>query len=100
VRGAMQVQKTALTRYRQVGSDRRAISTSGESHRLSSGQYTFRFGDLLFAEAALHRLSFGPGESHRLSSEQYTFQFGDLLIAEAALHRLSFGPLARLDWVW
>ena len=58
--GARQVRKTALTRYRQVGSDRRAISTSGESHRLSSGQYTFRFGDLLIAEAALHRLSFGP----------------------------------------
>ena len=56
----MQVQKTALIHYRQVDSDRRAISTSGESHRLSSGQYTFRLGDLLIAEAALHRLSFGP----------------------------------------
>jgi hypothetical protein len=58
VLGAMQAWLTAVIRYQSRGSDRRAVSASGESCRMSSGQSTLRFRDLLTAEVAQHRLSF------------------------------------------
>jgi hypothetical protein len=53
VRGAMQAWLTAITRCHSVSSDRRAVSPSCESCRMSSGQSTLRFRDL-------HRPSFRP----------------------------------------
>jgi hypothetical protein len=55
----MRVRLTAITRYHPVGSDRRAVSASGESLRVSSGHSTLRFRDFLRSEVALHRLCFG-----------------------------------------
>ena len=50
----------AVTRYQSGGSDRRAVSASGESCRMSSRQSRLRFRVLLTAEVAQHRLSFRP----------------------------------------
>ena len=56
----MQAWLTAITRCHSVCSDRRAVSASSESHRMSSGRSTLRFRDLVTAEVAQHRLSFRP----------------------------------------
>ena len=62
MRGAMHAWLTAITRCQPGGSDRHAVSASGESCRMSSGQSTLRWRDLLTTEVAQHRLSFRPSE--------------------------------------
>ena len=67
MRGAMQAWLTAITRCHSVFSGRRAVSASGESWRISRGQPTLGFRDLLTAQVAQHRLCFRPGKVLRRS---------------------------------
>ena len=66
MRGAMQAWLTAITRCHSVRLDRRAVSATGESCSMSSGQSTLRFRELLTAEVAQHRLSLPPLKTARV----------------------------------